>query len=60
MRGPGLTERERREQIERHYRSHLREIGAIAARALTGQGERRQSALSDISRITAKAMREGV
>lgn len=58
MRGPGLTERELRERMERHYRSHVREIGEIAARALAGQGERRATALADISRISAKALSE--
>lgn len=43
---------------ERHYRSHLREIGDVAARAMAGHGERRQTALADISRIAAKALRE--
>lgn len=60
MRGVGPSERELRERAERHYRSHIREIGEIAARALSGQGERRATALADISRLSAKALREGV
>jgi hypothetical protein len=56
---PIQIEDARHERQIREYRDALRSVSDIARRALSGNGERRETALMNISRVSAAALQEG-